>query len=487
MRVDISYSSVFKVIGWLLLVESLLLAFPLLLEIIDGEKDVVGFVIAVATALAAGVTLCSVCRFDRIRIRRREGSLLVCLVWIIFSLTGMLPFIFSSTRLSVTDAFFETMSGFTTTGATVIADVESMSRGLLLWRALTQWIGGLGIILFMLAILPSLNEKGGIQMYNAEVTGITHDKIHPRIRQTALALWKVYIVLTIVLVVLLWLGPMNLFDAVCQALTAISTGGFSTRNASIAFWNSDYVSVVLTFFMFVGGVNFSLIYTCIHVGVRPLLKNDVVRAYFLWVVLGAVLVSASLLLQGMDFSVDDILIYPLFHVVSTVTTTGFSLGDYQQWGEFPLLVTYLLMLSGACAGSTSGGIKVDRLAALRQNLCNEIKLTLSSNRVYVVRVNGNVLAAPELSKITAFITIYISLILLGSVLLTALSVDAGDSFFAVVSCIGNNGLGYGITGSAGGFYLLPEAGKWLMSAYMLIGRLELFSFLSMLFPMFWRK
>lgn len=486
MRIQISYSSVFKVLGWLLLVEAAIMLVPCIVNIAEGEK-VLGFILGIAGASVTGGLFTWRCRYCRMNIQRREGALLVSLAWVVFSLFGMLPFIFCNTPLSVSDAFFETMSGFTTTGATTMNDVEALSQGILLWRALTQWIGGLGIILFMLALLPSLNRQGGIPMYNAEVTGITHDKLHPRIRNTALSLWIVYLCLTLMLIGLLWAGPMSFFDAVCQGLPAISTGGFSTRNASIAWWESDYISVVITLFMFIGGVNFTLIYALLKGNGALLWRNDVFRAYCLIVFSSYLVLLVSLIVQGKVHTVHDGLTVPLFHVVSTITTTGFTLGDFGTWGSFPLLVTILLMLSGACAGSTTGAIKIDRLIALRKNLTNEIRLTVSPRRVYTVKVNGNVLPAADLSKVTAFVTIYMVLVLIGALMVSAFGYNLTDSFFAVISCIGNNGLGYGFTGSAGGFHMLPDAVKWIMSFYMLIGRLELFSILVMLYSSFWQK
>lgn len=487
MKAEISYTSVWKVMGWLLLVLAILLLPPLLVEICCGGDSVVGFLIAEGICLTVGLPVSGSLRRHYARIRRREGFLLVSIVWVVFSLVGMIPFLTGTHPLSLSDAFFETMSGFTTTGATTIADVESLSKGLLLWRAMTQWIGGLGIILLVLAILPSLNERGGVPMYNAEVTGITHDKIHPRIRQTAMALWKVYGCLTLMLVVLLWAGPMDFFDALCQALAGISTGGFSTRNAGIAFWDSIYVDIVLTIFMFVGGVNFTLIYQACRGKWRSLTHNDVFRAYCL-IVFAAWILSALTVASGSDaLNGETLIVQPLFHVISTITTTGFAIRDIGDFAPLYLAVTIALMLCGACAGSTTGAIKVDRLVALVRNLRNEVKLSIHPSRVLPVKVNNRALSRPEISRITAFVSIYMLMVMLGVGTLSVFQIELSDSLFAVVSCLGNNGLGYGLTGAAGGFHLLPDATKWLLALMMLIGRLELFSLFVLLSPSFWRK
>ncbi|MDE6217719.1 MAG: TrkH family potassium uptake protein, partial [Muribaculaceae bacterium] len=277
-----------KVVGWLLILEAAMLLMPAAVSLIYGGRDFLPFILAAAITAFSGVAVSWPLHRVKIQLRRREGYLLTAIVWVLFSLFGMIPFLLCDHPLSVADAYFETMSGFTTTGATVISDVESYSHAILFWRALMQWLGGLGIVLFLLALLPALNQSGGITMYNAETTGITHDKLHPRIRQTAGSLWQLYGILTVMLIFLLWLGPMDIFDAVCQSLAAISTGGFSTRNSSIAAWNSSYVNAVITLFMFVAGVNFVLLYGAVHGRARDLFRNDVFRSY-LGIVLGAFL------------------------------------------------------------------------------------------------------------------------------------------------------------------------------------------------------
>lgn len=487
MKIEISYRSVARVLGQLLLAEGALLLVPLLLEILDREPGWRGFVAGAVIALGGGAVMWRRFRHTPLTLRRREGFMLVSFGWIIFSLIGMLPFMYCAHPLSVADAFFETVSGFTTTGATTIADVEVLSKGVLLWRSMIQWIGGLGILLFMLAVLPSLNDGSGLSVYNAEVTGITHDKLRPRIRYTANCLWALYGVLTLVLMLLLWAGPMSFFDSVCHAMTAISTGGFSTRNASIAYWHSDYVTGVLTVFMFVGGVNFALLYGAWKGDWRSLWRNDVLRAYVLIVALAYLAFLVTLLVEGRADTVSHWLFDPLFHVVSTITTTGYTLADFSAWGTFALLLTFLLMMSGACAGSTTGAIKVDRLLALTRNLNNEVKRSVAPKRMYVVRVNGRVVPDEDMARISAFITIYGVLIVIGALIVTAYGISLDDAFFAVISCVGNNGLGYGLTGAAGGYHLLPDAVKWVLSLMMLTGRLELFSVLVLFFGIFWRR
>lgn len=487
MKAEINWSSIGKVLGELLLVEGLLLLIPLAFELIATETDWPGFVVAASVAFLAGWGLKAANGNRPVIIHRREGFLLVSLSWILFSFVGMIPFNMSANPLSAADAFFETVSGFTTTGATTIADVESYSKGFLLWRSMTQWIGGLGIILFMLALLPQLNANGGIPMYNAETTGITHDKLHPRIRQTAATLWSVYIALTIICFLCLWIGPMSLFDALNHAMTAVSTGGFSTKNSSLAFWNSNYLSIVLIIFMLLGGVNFGLLFALWKGNWRLLFRNDIFRVYCAIITVTYLATAASLWISGAAYGFTQMLVEPLFHIVSDITTTGFSLADFSSWGSFCLTLTILLMISGGCAGSTSGAVKVDRLAAVAKSIASQIKQSVYPKRIYNIRVNSNLISEQEIIRLTAFMGIYLLLTIFGALLISLYGFTFTDSVFVSLSCIGNNGLGYGATGVEGGYHLLPDTVKWTMSFMMLAGRLELFSILVIFFPIFWKR
>lgn len=487
IRIRIDYRSVIKIMGQLLCVECLLLFIPLIVELAYADRGWAGFLIAIGASGVAGAGMWWPFRFRTARIQRHEGYLLTSAAWFVFAAFGMIPFIFQPYPLSITDAFFETVSGFTTTGATVIADVERLGHGLLLWRAMTQWLGGLGIILFMLAILPWLNDRGSIPLFNAETTGITHTKLHPRIRQTSSALWKIYTVLTILLTLLLWIGPMDLFDAICQSLSCMATGGFSTRNAGISAWNSQYADLILTLFMFIGGVNFVLIYGAVHGDWKSMFRNDTLKWYLMIVLAAYVAILSARLSDGAQHDVMSLFTEPMFEVVSAITTTGFSLCDFGTWSGFAVMVIILLMVSGACAGSTTGAMKIDRIVALSRNLRNEIRASINPKRVYEVTLDGNVLGSYELKRVTAFFTIYVMLIVAGSLFTCCFGLSILDSIFATVSCIGNNGMGYGITAAEGGFGNLPDPVLWLNCLLMVIGRLELFSVLVLFSPSFWRK
>lgn len=486
-NVGIDYRSVSVVAGYLLVVEFAMLIIPAVVSICYGEETWTCFMPALFAAFGGGVLLILAGGGHKrtIHLGRRESYLLTSGIWVLYSLVGMLPFMFYIYPLNAVDAFFETISGFTTTGATVYGDVERLSHGVLLWRSMLQWIGGLGIVIFMLAVLPSLNQEGGVPMYNAETTGIVHDKLHPRIRQTAKSLWTLYLGLTIVLILLLWLGPMSLFDAVCQALTTISTGGFSTRNASIAAWQSDYTAWIISIFMLIGGVNFMLLYGVLRGDVKALLRNDVFRTFVGIVLTAWAAMAAILLLNDSTISISDALLWPLFQVASTITTTGFSYGPYETWGPAVLIIIICLMFVGACAGSTTGAVKVDRFVALWKNMINEIEITLFPHHLKGVTVNGRTLTSAQLSKISAFFMIYIILTVIGALVMADYGYSFTDSFFASASCIGNNGLGYGATGAGGGFGTLPDVVKLVFSLSMLIGRLEIFTVVVLASRKFW--
>lgn len=486
-RFVVNLPMLLRVAGWLMLIEALFMLIPIATCLYYGESDWLPFSLTAATTALTGLLLSRHIRPTYHSMGKRDGFLLTAMVWIVFSIFGMIPFMFCHHQLSVSNAFFEAMSGFTTTGASVLTDVTHMSHGVHIWRATMQWLGGMGIILFTIAVIPMLNSSGGMLMFNAEVTGITHDKLRPRISETAKALWLIYIALTIVLVLLLWAGPMTLFDSVCHAFGAISTGGYSTYNEGIAIFGSVYVKVVLTVFMFIGGVNFSLIYRTLRGEWNALRHNDVFRTYILVILAMYALFVAGILLQGEWQGWQDLTINPVFQIISTITSTGFTPTNFENWGPFVLALVMVLMLFGACAGSTSGGAKIDRLLFLIKNCRNEIYRCIYPHAIMSVRVNGRVVSSDIVNKVIAFLCIYMLLIVAGGIIICAMGVPIIDAFFSAFSCMSNTGLGAGITGFGGSYDMLPDAAKWVLSALMLTGRLEIFTVLLMFTPSFWRK
>lgn len=488
-RIDIRINipMVMRVIGWLLMIEACFMIFPLITSIYYNDNDVAAFAISAAVTAVCGAALTFGLRSGRNDMGRREGFLLTALVWVVFSFFGMLPFILSDLHLSITDAFYESMSGFTTTGCTVIADVEHLTHGLNIWRCMMQWIGGMGIILFTLAVLPMLNHSGGVQMFNAEVTGITHERLRPRVSQTAKSLWGIYFTLTGILIVLLWLGPMSIYDSICHAFSTISTGGFSTRNSNIAAWDSGYINSVIMVFMFFGGANFALIYKATHRHLRAVWNNSVFRTYISTIFIVYIIIVISILVQNQYSGWESLTLAPLFQVISTISSTGLVSSYLNYWGGLPIALMCILMFTGACAGSTSGGAKLDRMIVLMKSCRNELYKCLRPNAVTTVRINETAVPNYTVAKVLAFLCIYVMVIIVGSLILSAMNVPIADALFATFSCVCNTGFTTDITGYGGDIFIIPAAGKWVLTFMMLVGRLELFTVLILFSRAFWRK
>lgn len=484
-RNKLNLNGVIRIIGFLLLIEAVFMSAPLITAVIFKE-NIFPFLLALIITLAWGIGTICLSSKGRRDLGRREGYLLTALVWVVFSIFGMLPFMISEiTHFDISNAFFEAMSGFTTTGASVLDHVDHLPKSMHMWRCLMQWIGGMGIIIFTIALIPMFNNAGGMQMFNAEVTGITHDKIRPRISQTAKRLWLIYAILTFILGILLWLGPMNVFESLCHALTTVSTGGFSTSNESIGAWDSMYVKIVVMIFMFLGGVNFALIYHASQGRFRIVWKNDVFRAY-LKIILAVTLFF--ILMAGINVAfenIEDYIIDPLFLVISTISSTGLIIADFTKWGNAIYPILFILMFFGACAGSTSGGAKIDRILYLWRNTKNEINRCIRPNRFYSLTINGRAYPPEMLGKVVAFISLFFCMMAAGSVALALTGIPLADSVFASFSCIANTGIGVGATATS--FDIIPDTGKWILSALMLIGRLEIFTILLMFAPGFWKK
>lgn len=475
------------IIGYLLMLEGVFMLIPMVTGIIYGEADWISFLITSVFTCSTGF-LIGRRRIESHRIGRREGFLMTTLVWIVFSFFGLLPFMLSKNGVDFTTAFFEAMSSFTTTGATSIpSDHPILTHSIRMWEAVMQWLGGMGIILFTLAIIPNLNSSGGMQMFNAEVTGVTKEKLLPRISQTAMALWGVYTILTVILIFFLWCGPMSFFDSVCHAFGTLSTGGFSSRANSLAEFDSDYVLIVITVFMFLGGLNIANIFRLATRKWHILQRDEVIRVYICVIVIFTVLFALYSVITGEVSSWRDVTILPLFQVVSTITSTGYLAPGFTILGPFVLGLTFIMMLSGGCAGSTSGGAKIDRLIYLHKYLHNELKLAVSPNEIFSVRVN-KVVVRPELvSKVVAFLCLYFCCVVTGALLLSMMNLPVVDSFFSAFACISNTGFGASVTGYGDDYLTIAGGAKWVLSALMLIGRLEIYTVLVLLTPGFWRR
>ncbi|MDE5843337.1 MAG: TrkH family potassium uptake protein [Muribaculaceae bacterium] len=485
-RSYINFRMVFRVFGWLLLTEAAIMAIPCIVGILYGEGSTINFLICIAITAATGFGLKSLKPKYR-DMGQREAILLTGSTWVILSAFGMLPFLLCRTHFSVTDAFFETMSGFTTTGASVLDTLEGVPHSILIWRCIAQWIGGLGIILFTLAIVPMLNTSGGMMLFNAEVTGITHDKLQPRIGNTSKGLWGIYIVLTFMLTILLVCSDMNIFDAVCYGLSTMSTGGFGNSDLSLGKWDSLYIKWVMVVFMFLGGVNFSLLFGLTKGRFKAFLKNDALKCYIWIIVVCYIIFTLNIFFKGIGHSWSDFTIDPLFQAVSILSSTGLTEPDFHDWGAVSVIVLIVMMLMGACAGSTSGGAKIDRFIILIKFLQNEFYRMMHPNAIRTVVINGKGTPAPILMKTLAFLFMYLIVVIVGAVGLMLFGLPLRDGFFCALSAVSNTGLGTDMTGIEGNYSQVSDAAKWLLSFLMLTGRLELYTVLLIFTPGFWKK
>ncbi|MBD5203905.1 MAG: TrkH family potassium uptake protein [Bacteroidales bacterium] len=485
-RSYINIKMLLRVIGWLLMIESAFMAVPMIVGFFMKDCNWVEFLISIAITAGCGSVMMSLKPHSR-EMGKREAIMLTGLTWVILSLFGMLPFMLCSTRLSITDAFFETMSGYTTTGASVLNTLADVPQSILLWRCIVQWIGGLGIILFTLAVVPMLNYQGGMQLFNAEVTGITHDKLRPRVSFTAQSLWLVYIILTGILIGLLSLADINIFDAVCYGLSTMSTGGFSTSDTSVTEMENMYLKIVIAVFMFLGGVNFALIYKAACGQIKAVFRNDTLKVYLAIILVCYLIFVTNSFFHGTILNIADWTIDPLFQTISILSSTGLTEPDFHEWGPIATVLLIVMMVMGSCAGSTSGGVKIDRFIVLFKFLKNQFFQLMHPNAVTTVVINGKGTSYVTVQKTLAFLFIYIIVIMSGGVGLVLLGLPLKDSFFCALSAISNTGLGTDITGIQGNYAYVPDAAKWILSFIMLTGRLELFTILVLFTPAFWRN
>jgi trk system potassium uptake protein TrkH len=416
----------------------------------------------------------------------REGMAIVALGWFAAGGFGGLPFWLGGTFESVVDCVFESLSGFSTTGSSVLADIEAVPRGLLFWRSLTHWLGGMGIIVLSLAILPFLGV-GGMQLYKAEVPGPSPDKLKPRIKDTAMTLWKVYLLFSAAETVLLMFGGMDLFDALCHTFGTMATGGFSTRNASVAGFDSAYIDYVITVFMLIAGVNFSLHYLVLKWKPSAMLKDPEFRV-FAGMVLGFVaILTITVLVSGNYDSPADAVRYTSFQVASILTTTGFATADYELWPGLAQAILLFCMFVGGCAGSTGGGMKVMRIMLLFKQSYQELFRLIHPRSVSHVKMGRTVVKDDVISGVWGFAFLWVGLLVLAAFVVASTGVDVVTSFAASLACIGNIGPGIGGVGPTDNFAWMPDAAKWVLTFCMVLGRLEIYTVIILFVPEFWRK
>ncbi len=471
-----------NVLGILLIILGAMMLSCILFSIQFETDDLRGLIRAGSVTIGAGALL-SIYRKGKTSINKREGYLIVALGWLTMVIFGSLPYIMTGVTDSLHDAFFESASGFTTTGATIFNDIEVLPRGLLFWRSLTQWIGGMGIIVLTVAIFPLLGI-GGIELFVAESPGPTSDKIHPRITVTARRLWYIYVGLTGMLIAILNIAGMTFYDAINHAFTTMSTGGFSTYNSSMGAFPA-HIQYIVILFMFIGGTNYTVLYFALNRRFKKVWASDEFRAYLSVVLLMCLAVSATLIFK-VDHPVEQSIREASFHVISLMTTTGYVVSDYTTWGIGLTVFFFTLLFAGACAGSTSGGIKIVRHLVFFKNSILEFKRILHPRAVIRIKINQQIVAARILTHILVFLLVYLGIIVIGTVVTSALGMDFTSAISATASAVGNVGPGIGGVGPAHTFAHIPSAAKVFLSFLMILGRLELFTILVLFTPYFWK-
>ena len=474
-----------RIMGSLFFIEAGFLILCSFLAVYYNESDLSAFLTSTAITVGAGIIASLTGKNAEKKISRRDGYVIVTFAWVFFSLFGMLPFYLSGYIPCITDAFFETMSGFTTTGSSILNHVEALPHATLFWRSLTQWLGGLGIIMLFIAILPSLGIEGR-DLYVAEVTGPTHNKTSFTFTSSARQMWILYTILTLLQTLLLLFGGMNLFDGICHAFTTMATGGFSTKQNSIAYWDSAYIQYVIIIFTFMAGTNFGLLHTAIRGNWKKLIQDNEFQLYFMLVVLASVVIGIGLYVIGWaDFekSMRD----ATFQVVTLITTTGFATADYLLWPPLLGLILFLLLFVGASAGSTAGGMKVVRVYLLFKNSFVELKRIIHPNGIINVKYNNKSVHPNIMTGIMAFAILFMIVFTIGSLIMTIFTEDIITACSAVVSSMSNVGPGFGSVGPMFSYAHLNDFAKLFLAFLMLVGRLEIFTVMVLFTKAFWRK
>ncbi len=477
---------IFRALGFLLLVEGVAMLLSFVVSLIYNEYDQWAFLISSGINMLIGGLIIYLTRNAKKDIGRHEGYIIVTSVWVVFSFFGSLPYVISGAIPNFTNAIFETISGFSTTGASILDDIESLPHGILFWRSITQWLGGMGIIVLSLAILPVFGI-GGMQLFMAEVPGPTPDRISPRIRQTAKNLWSIYLIFTIAEMVLLWIAGMELFDAVCHSFTTMSSGGFSTKQASIAYWPSPLIQYIVIIFMFLAGTNFTISYMVLRGNFKRIFKDEEFKYYTLIVVGFSLIIGVGLLLTTAHPGIEQTFRDTLFQVVSIITTTGFATVDYLLWPPVLILLLFVLFFFGGSAGSTGGGIKIMRMVLLFKISYYELRRIVHPQAVIPVKFNHQSVENKIINNVLAFFVFYFLIFGASTIIFSMMEPDIDSAMGAVASALGNVGPGLGKVGPAETYMHVEPAGKWFLSFLMLLGRLELFTVLVLFTPAFWRE
>jgi trk system potassium uptake protein TrkH len=476
--------SIIHILGFLQVFLAAAMLLPIPFSLHYGEPDWMPLLISSMITALIGFIAFKSTRFDQ-DLRTKEGFAIVTLGWFFFSIFGSLPFLISGYIPSFTNAFFETMSGFTTTGASILTNIEALPHGILFWRSLTHWIGGMGIIVLSIAILPFLGI-GGMQLFKAEVPGPVADKLTPRITETAKILWGVYVLFSAVETGLLMLGGMNLFEALCHTFGTMATGGYSTKNASIGTYHSAYIDFVIIIFMIIAGTNFSIHYRFLKGDFKSYFKNQEFLFFISIIGLATFLIGIDTFLNHYH-SIGETVQKTLFQVVSILTTTGYGTADFEQWASSSQIILFLMMFIGGCAGSTGGGMKVVRVFVLMKFVFSEIIRLIHPHAVVSVRFGNTVIPREVLTNVMGFFILFVFLFTVGVIVMSAIGLDIVTAFGSVAATLGNIGPGLGGVGPTDNYADIPAIGKWILSFFMLAGRLEIFTVIILFSPSFWKK
>ena len=477
-----NYRMIARILGMVLLILAALLVLPLIAGLYYGE-NVLNFAVTIAVAAALGGFFMLFKPKNR-DIYAREGFTAVGLSWILMSLLGALPFVISGDIPSYVDALFETVSGFTTTGSTLLTDIEAMSRGCMFWRMFTHWIGGMGVLVFIMAVLPMSGEHS-MHIMRAEIPGPVVGKLVPRARKTAAILYLIYMGMTAVETVLLLCGGMSFYDALLHAFATAGTGGFSTRGASIAAFDSLYIEVVISVFMLLFAVNFNLYFLLLMGRVRDVLKNQELRCFGVIVAFSMLTIAWNT--SGQYGSFAEALRYSSFTVASLVSSTGFGTADFTQWPQYSQWLLVIIMFVGACAGSTGGGLKLSRVMLLLKAAFSDLRHMIWPRRVNRVQMEGQRVEQAAIRAVFSYFTLYMLMLLLGTLLISFDGFDTATNFTAALTCLSNMGPGLGLIGPSGNFSIFSDFSKLLMSFLMLAGRLEIYPILVLFFPSVWKR
>ncbi len=476
-----------KILSGIIVIAGFSMIAPLVVSLIYNDGEFLNLSIIVFFTIAIGIFFFFLLKTDSKNLSHRDGFFIVTFSWVLFSFIGALPFYFSKYFSSFDDAFFESASGFTTTGSTILKNIEIVAPSLLFWRSLIQWLGGMGFIVLSIAILPFLGI-GGMQLYKAEVPGPTKDKLTPRIEDTAKVLWIVYVLLTLLEIILLKLGGMNFYDSICHAFTTMATGGFSTKNSSIAHYNSAYIDYIITFFMFLAGINFKIHYLVL---IKRSFTKEIINNETMFYLVLTIICAILFTFWNYFFNIYDSLMtsfrYSVFQIVSILTTTGYGTADYEKWHPVLQLILILLMLVGGCAGSTGGGIKNIRIFIFLKYTFNQILKVIHPNSVKLLKIDGRVIDNNIVASVISFISLYFIIFTIASILVTAFGgQDIVTSLSAVISTMSNIGPGLGNVGPIDNFSCFTPFAKFVLSLCMIIGRLEFYTVLVLFSPYFWK-